>query len=77
MYFTRKLILDLETTRIFLFQEVLPANRLEEEDGMPMSSSVTDDVSADEICILSSEGIVIEDSVGDDAAETEQRSTYL
>ena len=44
---------------------------------MPIPGSITDDIPADEIRVLSSEEIVIEDSVGDAAAETEQRSTYL
>ena len=55
----------------------MSANRQEEEEGMPISSSTADDISADEIHVLSSEEIVIEESVGDDAAETEQGSTYL
>ena len=54
----------------------MSANR-QGEEGMPMSSSITDDISTEDICVLSSEEIVIEESVGAAAAETEQRSTYL
>ena len=43
---------------------------------MPISSSTTNDIPVDEIQVLSSEVIVLEDSVGDDIPETEPMSTY-
>ena len=49
----------------------------QEEEGMPISGNIPDDISADEIRVVSSEEIVIEEGVGDDTAEAEQRSTYL
>ena len=54
----------------------MSANSQDKED-IPMSSSISDDISADEIRVLPSEDIVMEDRVGDDVAETEQMSTYL
>ena len=49
----------------------------QDKEGMPMSSSLTDNISADERCVISSEEIAIEEGVGDNDAGTEQRSTYL
>ena len=57
-------------------QELISAN-MQERKGRPNTDSVTNDISADEVQILSSEEMFIEDIVGDDVTKAEQKSTYL
>ena len=76
MSFPHKHLVNFENCKTKFFSQNAWSTDRQYDDGMSRSGSTTNDFSADEIQVVSSQKILLEDGVGDDIPEAEPNSTY-